>query len=417
MIARDKSTYAELLKAISELSGLFSDNESPYIDSRFVERLFAQTTGGFDIGRADCSFDIRFETREGVGVKTFLAGAGDSKVEKIAEFNSLARQGEFNVSDKEELVHRIANARNTRVKSDAAEFDVDVSTSIYHCLVRFRRGACVHEEPYSLIDTGNLRPTRSNGAIASGWSDMGASIYFTDGLSSYSFNRSKSVLMKRFEFDRKREAVELSIHPRPLDLLMGKGAVKFATENLEVDVDSWIHKGARTDLVAGRDFVILPLYSTRTGQVPEASGINQWNASGRPRKFGEAYVPIPAVIHQLFPGFFPNRDSSFPLLLPNSREVRSAKVCQEGGKALMTDPNFHLGQWLIEVLDPTIPQEAFNVPVGTRRPFTMQDLGAVGKDSVRVTRLKTGDGFTYRAEFAPIGSYEDFVDVVENLDA
>ena len=245
---------------------------------------------------------------------------------------------------------------------------------------------------------------------------MGAGIYFTDGLSQYSFNLSKSVLLKRFEFDRKREALELSVHPQPLDLLLNMRADVREGGKLGIDIDSWDKNGASTDLVAGRDFVVLPLYSTRTGQVPESSGINQWNASGRPRKFGEAYVAIPAAVHQRCPDFFPGRDSPFPLLLPNSREERSAKVCQEGGKALMTDPNFHLGQWLIEVLDPSIPKKAFNLPVGSRRAFTTQDLLAIGKDSVRITRFKTGNGYTYRAEFAPIGSYEEFVDVVESIE-
>ena len=46
------------------------------------------------------------------------------------------------------------------------------------------------------------------------------------------------------------------------------------------------------------DFVILPLYSTEAGNriVHEKSGINQWNAGGRKRKFGESYIPIPSKI-------------------------------------------------------------------------------------------------------------------------
>lgn len=410
MIIRDKDRYAELLKAMAAMSGLFSDNESPYIDSRFVERIYAHTTGGSDIGRADCSFDVSFDSGEGVGIKTFLAGAADSKIEKIAEFNTLARLGEFKVRDKEELVTRIASARNRRVLSDSVEFGIDLDASLYHCLVRFPQGGCVHEEPYSIIDLKKLRPTKSNGTKLRSWSDLGSKIYFSDGISQYGFNLSKSVLYKRFSFDRRREAIELPIDPNPLDLLLGRDRATGSARPSRIVTDRWDDEKAGAILKPGVDYVVLPLYSSRTGKVPAASGINQWNAGGRSRKFGEAYVSIPSVIHQFCEGFFPPRDTPFGLLLPNLKEVRSAKVCQDGGKALMTDPNFVLGQWLISVIDPSIPKSAFNKPVKDRPPFTYGDLRAIGKDSIRVSRDEEKGAIVYRAEFAPLGSYEDFID-------
>lgn len=410
MISRDKERYAELLKAMAAMSGLFSDNDSPYIDSRFVERIYAHTTGGSDIGRADCSFDVSFDSGEGVGIKTFLAGAGDSKLEKVAEFNSLARLGEFKVRDKEELVLRIAAARNRRVLSDSAEFGIDLETSLYHCLVRFPGGGCVHEEPYPIIDLKKLRPTKSNGTKLRSWSELGSGIYFSDGVSQYSFNLSKSVLYKRFSFDRRQEAIDLPIHPNPLELLLGRGRATDSARPGRVIIDRWDDDKVGATLSPGVDYVVLPLYSARNGAVPAASGINQWHAGGRPRKFGEAYVSIPSAIHQLCADFFPPRDTPFSLLLPNSKEVRSAKVCQDGGKALMTDPNFLLGEWLISVIDPSIPTSAFNKPVKDRQPFTYGDLKAIGKDSIRVSRSKEKGTMIYRAEFAPLGSYEDFID-------
>ena len=57
MIKRDEERYETLLRLVGSLSRLFSDNESPYVDSRFVERLFARTTGAKDLGRKDISFD------------------------------------------------------------------------------------------------------------------------------------------------------------------------------------------------------------------------------------------------------------------------------------------------------------------------------------------------------------------------
>ena len=38
--------------------------------------------------------------------------------------------------------------------------------------------------------------------------------------------------------------------------------------------------------------------------MPEKSGLNQWNAGGRVRKYGEVYIPIPAEIRKLKIGFF-----------------------------------------------------------------------------------------------------------------
>jgi len=78
----------------------------------------------------------------------------------------------------------------------------------------------------------------------------------------------------------------------------------------------------------------------------------------------------------------------------------------------MTDPNFVLGQWLISVLDPAIPQVAFNVPVSGHTPFTDADLRAIGKDSIRVTRHDTAGQVVYQAEFAPLGAYEEFLDAL-----
>ena len=410
MITRDDESYARLLSAMASLSGLFSDNTSPYIDSRFVERLFAATTGGLDLGREDCSFDVLLDGRIGVGIKTFLGGMGNSKTEKVAEFTALARKGLFNVRDKRKLVERVTESRNSRILSDVAEYGIDLDNCIYHCLIRLPNAALVHEEPYRLIDIANIRPTNSHGVGISEWGEISSGVHFTDGRSRYTFNISKNVLFKRFEFDRHQPLIPLSIHQNPLDILLKIVAEGSKPKTLAVAVDFGRSNGATDVLIAGVDYVVLPLYSVRNGEVAEKSGINQWNAGGRARTFGEAYVSIPAEIHRRFPGFFPNRDTHFGLSLPNSNVVHQAKVCQDGGKALMTDPNFELGRWLIGVIDPSIPAKDFNGPVKGRQPFEYSDLVAIGKDSVRITKVQGELGSSYRAEFAPLGSYRDFIE-------
>ena len=423
MIVRDEERYATLLRLVGSLSRLFSDNDSPYIDSRFAERLFVQTTGARDLGRMDISFDAAKDD-VGVGVKTFLAGVGNRKREKIAEFTAFARDGRFAGLGKEALVREVVSARNERVMSDANEVGVDISKSIYHCLIRLPGGAVVHEESYGTIDIDGLRPTDSLGNMQSTWTEMGRGIYFSDGISFYSFSVAKNVLMKRFEFDRQKNFIAIDIKDDPLydleqmfaetDSPKLPSAQKISNSRFAIslasDIDLLFGKDEE-DMKPGQDYVILPLYSTRGPghSVPLHSGINQWNAAGRKRKLGEAYVPIPIVIHQTFPGFFPDRDVSFHLQLPNQKTTVPAKVCQDNSKALMTTPNRHLGTWLIGVLKPALEGWMFEEDPGNMDPLDYEDLEKIGKDSVRISRSLQRGEFVYAIEFAPIGAYEEFI--------
>ena len=126
--------------------------------------------------------------------------------------------------------------------------------------------------------------------------------------------------------------------------------------------------------IKGYDYVILPLYSTRGGKhVPERSGLNQWNARGRKRDANEVYISIPSSIHLQYPEFFPSRDVPFELRLPDGSSL-SAKVCQSNEKALMSNPNSALGEWLLRKV--LCKQEGELV--------TLEDLDARGIDCVKV---------------------------------
>jgi hypothetical protein len=48
----------------------------------------------------------------------------------------------------------------------------------------------------------------------------------------------------------------------------------------------------------------------------------------------------------MFPNFFPGRQQSFSLKLPNGKQMQS-KVCQDGEKALMSYSNKELGEWIL----------------------------------------------------------------------
>lgn len=138
------------------------------------------------------------------------------------------------------------------------------------------------------------------------------------------------------------------------------------------------------ELKLGKDFVVLKLFSEKYNGVPPKSGLNQWNAGGRARDANEVYIPIPLSIHHDFPNFFPPRDTSFTLHLPNGSSM-SAKICQDGGKALMSNPNKELGKWLL--------RDVLHLKEGEL--LTMEKLNLFGFDSVIVFKI---DSFNFKID-------------------
>ena len=406
--------YVELLKAVASMSRLYSDNTVPYVDSRFVERLFIESTGAKDLSRADKSFDALLQPNIGVGVKTFLAANGQAKREKVAEFPRFAREGAFAGLTAQELANKVAGFRNKRVMSDANELGISIDNSIYHCLVRTAKGAVIHEEPYATIDIANIQPTDIHGKVIKKWSTKKPGAYFTDGLSNYNFNISKNVLFKEFKLNEKAQIIELDIFDDIFDRVLNwfnatKGAGFAVSDNTGKSLATFNEQPLGKP---GVDYVVLPLYSTRgkEKQVAAGSGINQWNAGGRARKFGETYIPIPSEVHRLCPKFFPERDKTFKLNLPNGVSNVPAKVCQDGRKALMSDPNTTLGHWIMKVIRPALQDSDFLRPTTKKdKPFTYADLISIGKDAVVVKKITENTGVSYSLEFAQLDSYEDFI--------
>ena len=127
----------------------------------------------------------------------------------------------------------------------------------------------------------------------------------------------------------------------------------------------------------------------------EKSGLNQWNAGGRKRDLGEIYIPIPIEIHKQFPNFFPKRDVQFKLKVPTG-EILSAKVCQDNSKALMTNPNKALSDWLL--------RKVFQVKEGEL--LTIEKMNELGFDSIIIIKE---DEENYKIDKARLDSYEVFI--------
>ena len=150
-------------------------------------------------------------------------------------------------------------------------------------------------------------------------------------------------------------------------------------------------------------YIYLRLYTVSKAKgkyVPEKSGLNQWHADGRPRHPDEVYIPISSKDHKKTPGFFPPRDQPFNLFLPNGKEM-SAKICQDNDKALMSNPNKALGEWILRSV----------LKLKQKELLTYEMFERIGIDSVLIEKINERQ---YRINFAKIGSYEEFMGATQD---
>ncbi len=364
----NKGDYIKLLSAVAKLSGLFSESAIPFINYRVAENVFCRSFNADNLSRSDTAFDANYNSI-GVGLKTFTCPT-DSSTEKIAEFNSLSKDlVKFQGKD---LALRLAEFRNDRI--DLANRLYNIKSSLYHIVARKNNELLFFETDYDKINIDKICAVKENKS----------SLQFEDDKNQYRFNYSKSTLYRKFFVPQNAFKVPIDIIENPYDLL------------LQLFEDTTFKK-ATNKLERGVNYVILPLYGIKKKEkfVFEKSGLNQWNAGGRKRDIGEVYIPIPAQIHKLFPTFFPKREELFDLKIPTGEKFR-AKVCQDNSKALMTNPNKSLADWLL--------RKVFQLEEGELATYEKMNL--LGFDSVII--IKEVDG-SYRIDKAKLGSYENFI--------
>jgi len=374
-----KEEYIEMLKVMGSLSNLFSDSSSPYLYYRGHENLFSEAFGAKNLSRGDISYDA-IKDGVGIGLKTFLNNNGRT-YQKVAEFNNdsdIIREFKSHY----DIVDKVAELRNKRIKT--TQNMTSTHSSIYHLVTREPGKMNIIETPMHSIDRESIKLNKKQAKNT---------IKFSDQYNDYSFSLSKNTLMQRFNTKSDSIITQFSIDilENPFNMLKSLGeGIKFAdTENVEDE-----------------NYIVLPLYSSRTGLVLESSGLNQWNAKGRPRHPDEVYIPIPSWIHDVFYEFFVysktrvNRGESaqlspsFNVELPNGN-IMKCKVAQAGGKALMSDPNKELGKWIL--------RDVLNIPEYTL--VTIEMLRELGIDSVKLTK-KTDD--YYILDFLETGSFREF---------
>jgi len=346
--------YLKLLSAVSKISGLFSESAVPFINYRVAENIFCRSFDAGNLSRSDTAFDANYNS-VGVGLKTFVCN-GNSSTEKVAEFNSLART--LKDFTGKELALKLGEYRNDRI--NLANRIYNIENSLYHIVARKEKELLLYETDYNIIDIANIHSVKDNKA----------SLQFEDGNNLYSFNYSKSTLFRKFIIPQNAFRLPIDIIEDPYSLLL-----ELFEENKNL-------KAATNKLVKGENYVILPLYGIQKKEkfIFERSGLNQWNANGRKRDFGEIYIPIPAELHKKYPNFFPKRDKDFNLQIPTG-EVFSAKVCQENSKALMTNPNKALSDWLL--------RKVLQLKEGELA--SMEKLDKLGFDSVIIIKENDND--------------------------
>lgn len=374
--------YLYALKCMASLSRLFSESQHPFLDYRITENLFCLYFHAQNDARSCTAYDARIEDL-GIGIKTFILSENDNSIEKIAEFNKLKPQWE-NLKG-EELAIKLGTLRNERMAFANNLFNVN--NSIYHIVGRGVNTLKIFNHPYDFIDLNNIRNVKEK---CSGLS-------FEDGKCEYFFNKSKSVLMKRFFLPEHYINLEIKFIENPLDFLL-----KCFDKNVSHSVES-----KKQILFKEDPYVILPLYSVQKGvkYVPKKSGLNQWNAGGRKRDLNEVYIPIPQKLHHLYPNFFPDRNVEFELYLPDG-VVLSAKVCQDSGKALMSNPNKKLGEWILRKV---LKKEEGEL-------VTIDDFDKFGIDSIKICKKETIDNKNEKHTYYTLSffdtpqSYSNFIE-------
>lgn len=376
--AEKQEQYKKMLSIIGNLTLLFSESSSPYLPYRAHENIFCKYFEAENLARFDCSADAKMN-RIGLGLKTWM-GNDD---QKIAEFGRLRET--YHGLTGLDLARTVSEYRNERIRVTKNMYGIDVM--IYHIVKRVPGAMQIVEHAFEYIDINNISILADRGNVNN--------TYFNDGKHTYHFSISKNTLYMIFDDMEILDSFEVEIMADPYNYLM---SMSQNTTLLQAIPGIDTHPALNTE-----NQICLRLYSTRsdgTKYVFEKSGLNQWNASGRPRNPNEIYIPYPSEDRERTVGFFPPRETVFNLTLPDGTII-PAKVCQADGKAIMSNPNKILGEWLL--------RNVFELQEGTLITYQMLEMFNI--DSVIFTK---DSELNYSIDFAEIGTYEEFYELQSN---
>lgn len=412
-----KEEYIQFLQVYGALSNLFRQKQGdpiPYLDSKFQETIFARAFAcqNVDIGNTPHDvLSIINGTRIGIGLKTWMGSkASFQKTMQLKRY-----QEDINAlrHDLEALTTKISEIRNERLITDYHRLGLSQNSNIYHYVTRDKGNFVINECAYPLIEVNNLKDI----------SQTNSSLSWSDGVKEYKYTFGDSQIWQKFDPNKKDtlllQQFKVEIIENPFDFLLEAYMSLIGKA-----------KPIQEDIVE----VFLPLYSYKSQEVEEKSGLNAWNAaskqkgSDKPRPLNEVYIPIPRDFHKKHPDFFVKNifdfettreafkckkedkpEVRFHLQLPNGKRI-PALVTQSNMKGLQSGSNTEfdengnrygqaaLGQWLlVDVLG-----------LKDRTLVTRAWLQKKGTDSVRLWRKKD-DYSTIYIDFAPIDSFEVFM--------
>ena len=416
-----KQDYKNMLQILGSLSKIFSESDVPYLYYRAHENIFSKYFNLTNNSRSDDSADAySVKEKVGIGLKTWVG----QNNQKVAEFGKLRPQ--YKDLTGIELIQRIAEYRNTRIRTTMNTHGLD--TMLYHIVKRIPKAMQIYEAAFDYIDIANIVLDEKRG--------NDNSTYFSDGKHTYHFSLSKNTLYMIFDDMELLDEIDVEIIDDPFELLSTiMSTAQTSITDIPTDSETKLPSSKEIIEVVQNSFtpkqqLCLRLYSTKadgTKFVAPKSGLNQWNGertqyktdsiTGKKIKMGskkrnpnELYIPYPSDDRERG-AFFPPRDTSFDLLLPDGQWI-SAKVCQEAsknpelqheGKAIMSNPNKVLGKWLL--------RDVFELPEDT--VITYEMLQVFGIDSVMFTKLSD---LKYSIDFCALGTYETFYNIEANDD-
>jgi hypothetical protein len=412
-----RDEYIKFLQVYGALSNLFRQKQGdliPYLDSKFQETVFAKIFNSQNVDIGNTPHDVLAvfgNNRIGIGLKTWMGSKPSfQKVMQLKRY-----QNEINEyrNDLHSLAYKISEIKNERMKSDYERLGLSEDKNIYHYITRDKGRFIVNECAYPLIDVNNIKNFSSTQSALS-WSDGNKDYRYTFGdsqiLQKFDSNKYNSLILNQFD---------VKIIEDPFAFLL-----KAYFDIIETS------KTIEPDIVE----VYLPLYSYQSKEVEEKSGLNAWNGASKnkgsetPRPLNEVYIPIPREFHKKNPDFFTENifefekyrknfkgqndekpEVRFYLHLPNGKII-PALLTGDNMKNFQSGSNTEydengkrygqsaLGQWLlVDVLG-----------LKEREPVTIEWLQKKGTDSIRLWRKK-GDYTTINIDFAPIGSFEAFM--------
>lgn len=416
--SEQREEYIKFLQVYGALTNLFRQKKGdliPYLDSKFQETIFARTFNGQNVDIGNTPHDVLSvfgNKRVGIGLKTWMGSK--PSFQKVMQLKRYQDEINEHRNNDEDLAYKISEIKNDRMISDYERLGLSENNNIYHYVTRDKGSFTVNECAYPLINIDNLKDFNKT-KTAFSWSDGQKDYKYTFGDSQiwqkFDSSKYKTLLLKTFD---------VKIIEDPFSFLL-EAYFNIIEKSKEVE----------KDIIEA----YLPLYSYRTKEVEEKSGLNAWNAAPKNTKYpdklrplNEVYIPIPREFHKKHPDFFTKDifkfekerkkftgirkdkpEVRFHLQLPNGKKIPSL-VTQSNMKSLQSGSNTEhdengkrygqsaLGQWLlVDVLG-----------LKDRKLVTREWLEKRGTDSVRLWRKKN-DYTTINIDFAPIGSFESFM--------